>query len=625
LLASDGLGLLLLLAAAHETGLLRALLAALPSSSSLQRLLPLTRLRLLLTLLFLCAVGLRRTWDLRAYTGSALACVSGRLIAYGYRSTERFLAQLAKADADGPLSDALARWTHQLWSSGCEARPFPPAHQLSPPADDPFEPPTPARTLLYIDSHRKPVYTDETIPRGRIGRSGRVEKARTLICLHDAEGHVLLIHTARGDAHLIHHTPRILEHYAQATGQKLHAAVVIDREGMGASFLLTMLLSGHHVITCLRSDQYDGLASFTDVGAFAPLTVAADGTLIREVASARYQMSVPEQDAGSLTLQVALIRDWSHMQPVAADGELAWDADLEGAEGLWWLQDWQAPAAPARPREPRLFPIVSTDLTLSAEALVQLYRGRWPRQENVFKDWLLPLQLDCNHGYRKTPIPNSEVAKQRAELAAHEKTLNGRIALSRTRLHAALSRQQRAVCAQQAYAAAVLQGKADEDEERSLRQEQRRKRAVAAYDGELGKLEGYCRELREVRRTQAELEAKEQPMYELETRKDQIMTVMKVAMCNLGMYVRDRYFGPSYARASWRRLRPFFELGGAVHLEGEQLCVTLRPFNDRQLNRDLHELCAKVTAQPPRLPDGRRLVLEIQSEHRPYSKWHRRC
>ncbi len=39
----------------------------------------------LLTLLFLEAVGLRRTWDLRGYTGQALASLTGRRLAYGYR------------------------------------------------------------------------------------------------------------------------------------------------------------------------------------------------------------------------------------------------------------------------------------------------------------------------------------------------------------------------------------------------------------------------------------------------------------------------------------------------------------------------------------------------------------
>jgi hypothetical protein len=42
----------------------------------------------MLTLLFLEAVGLRRTWDLRGYTGQALALLTGRRLVYGYRHIE---------------------------------------------------------------------------------------------------------------------------------------------------------------------------------------------------------------------------------------------------------------------------------------------------------------------------------------------------------------------------------------------------------------------------------------------------------------------------------------------------------------------------------------------------------
>jgi hypothetical protein len=43
-----------------------------------------------LTLLFLGAVGIPRTWDLRGYTADGLALLTGRTRAYGYRCTEAF-------------------------------------------------------------------------------------------------------------------------------------------------------------------------------------------------------------------------------------------------------------------------------------------------------------------------------------------------------------------------------------------------------------------------------------------------------------------------------------------------------------------------------------------------------
>jgi hypothetical protein len=62
-----------------------------------------------------------------------------------------------------------------------------------------------------------------------------------------------------------------------------------------------------------------------------------------------------------------------------------------------------------------------------------------------------------------------------------------------------------------------------------------------------------------------DMAAKERIMYELDHRKDQVMTVYKVALANLAMWVRDHYFPASYAHATWLRLVPFFRLPAALH------------------------------------------------------------
>jgi hypothetical protein len=51
--------------------------------------------------------------------------------------------------------------------------------------------------------------------------------------------------------------------------------------------------------------------------------------------------------------------------------------------------------------------------------------------------------------------------------------------------------------------------------------------------------EKYCREQRELLRAIEDLEQQEREMYELDNRKDQVMTTCKVALTNLGMWVRD--------------------------------------------------------------------------------------
>lgn len=112
---------------------------------------------------------------------------------------------------------------------------------------------------------------------------------------------------------------------------------------------------------------------------------------MREVAPAKFNLSVTSPITGQpLELKVALIRDWRRHQ---RDPSTA----------------------------PKIVPVVTTSLEanpslLNASEVVTLattYRQRWPLQENVIKDWLLPLGLDINHGFKKLPIENSEVTKRR--------------------------------------------------------------------------------------------------------------------------------------------------------------------------------------------------------------------
>jgi hypothetical protein len=104
----EGIGSLLLLAAAHQTGFLATLSATIQGvansllSSGLPRNLAVVE-RLMLTLLFLPVAGLARTWDLRTYTATMLALLTGRGCAYSYAYVEQFLSRLAHGGADKSL------------------------------------------------------------------------------------------------------------------------------------------------------------------------------------------------------------------------------------------------------------------------------------------------------------------------------------------------------------------------------------------------------------------------------------------------------------------------------------------------------------------------------------------
>src|SRR6266699_5316314 len=116
-----------------------------------------------------------------------------------------------------------------------------------------------------------------------------------------------------------------------------------------------------------------------------------------------------------------MIRDQRRLVPVVPGEEDAalpsrWDADLPRNERAWWQEGWQATAAPVKEMTAKLIPIVTTAQTIDAVELAQTYIHRWPAQENVIKDYLLPLGLDTNHGFAKMAVENSEVAKRRIHL-----------------------------------------------------------------------------------------------------------------------------------------------------------------------------------------------------------------
>jgi hypothetical protein len=608
----EGAGGWLLLAGAHATGLVATLERAVATAraragSRLAHHRPQTRCGLVRTLLFLRVVGLRRPWDLRGYSGEGLAVLSGRRQAYGYRTVARFLREVAAAGGAQTLTDALGQWTTQVW------QPQRPRVAGTPPS-------------FYIDGHRKAVYSDVLVPRGLVGRRGAVLGCRALILLHDADGHPLFVTTHRGDLHLTVGVPEFLARY-EAHNPAL-GGFIIDREGMAAEFLAQLTQAGRQVVTLLRRDQYADLSSFSDVGPFVPWRYDRRGRLIQEVAAARYRLKRPDHPAEALDLSVALVRDLRPRRPAPPPSER--DDDLELA-----LRH----SGPLPPVLPRLLPIVVTAPVADPVPLAAAYLRRWPAQENSLKDFLLPLGLDTNHGYGKTPVVNAENAKRRAAVARRLAALQRGAAAARRRAVQALHVYARQATltqhclghaygalnrhrAQRSAAPPTVEQRTALDQARSLEAQAALHWAYAARTWarqrhETAKAQRYERDGRRFQQYLDELIAHERPMFELDNAQDQIMSVCTLALTNLVLWVRDQYFPAHYRQATWARLAPFFRLPGRITLSPTTVHVALRPFNDRALTRDLALLCEQVGALRPCLPDGRTLIVSIASVDRP--------
>ena len=171
--------------------------------------------------------------------------------------------------------------------------------------------------------------------------------------------------------------------------------------------------------------------------------------------------------------------------------------------------------------EPKLIPIVTTAAEADAVELVQTYTRRWPAQENVIRDWLIPLGIDTNHGYAKEQVVNSELTKRQTVVQGRVQRLEQLAQANRVRLtdlqEQAQHLQEQVHAYEQQWSDLSLQVIAFEatgqTEERDyfpvkVRQlatdwEVRRRKAkleknVARRQALLNKCEGYCQELRHV-------------------------------------------------------------------------------------------------------------------------------
>ncbi len=278
-------------------------------------------------------------------------------------------------------------------------------------------------------------------------------------------------------------------------------------------------------------------------------------------------------------MRVALVRDLCRRVPStlpSGEGSPSGDVYLESPS--WTDDEWVLNPSPAVPTEPALVPIVTTATEINVVELAEVYTHRWPAQENVIRDWLLPLGLDTNHGYAKKPVPNSEVEKKRAALEkrlANAKRWGEKARLVSVRASKTLDQRWKRAKARSREVYSELNDRLFAMEREGMSQYEyrtRRQELVAAVEEDLegywqsyyrahdrssreyDKWQGYRRLQREILRELEDLKAGARQVYELDDRKDQLMAVLKLALANLAMWVRDNCFPPEYARARWRRL-----------------------------------------------------------------------
>src|SRR5258708_21611235 len=111
----------------------------------------------------------------------------------------------------------------------------------------------------------------------------------------------------------------IVERYEYNAEEVQVKRIIVDREGMGTEFLAILHAERRTIVTILRTNQYQDLTSFCDVGTFLPLSADAKGQIIRALAPPRIILPFSAHPREQLHLQPSLIRDLPRLLAVLPD------------------------------------------------------------------------------------------------------------------------------------------------------------------------------------------------------------------------------------------------------------------------------------------------------------------
>ena len=148
-------------------------------------------------------------------------------------------------------------------------------------------------------------------------------------------------------------------------------------EGIASEFLAGLAKDGRYVVTVLRTNQYEGIESFTGAGKLVLLSCDRQGEVTREVAPAGYSLLLPDHPGISLDLRVALVRDLRGPVPCPTPQDRPSAPHADYADNPSSFEDaWIASAAPSVPTEPALVAIVTTATEIDPVEMARVYSHR---------------------------------------------------------------------------------------------------------------------------------------------------------------------------------------------------------------------------------------------------------
>ena len=539
-----------------------------------------------LHLIFLPVLDANRPWQLRYALGDGLLGVCR--IAYRFDTVERFLGELTRLRVGHDLRRGLCRtWVQILTEMG------EPLH-------------------IYVDPHLKPHWTRLFMPCGKVATLNRVMPCTRQVVVTNAQGYVWEIIDQVGDDHLTHTLLGLEQEMEQVTGHAV-TLTVADREANGLELAQKYAQSDHFaLLTLLDSTASAGLIvgtpafrkTFRLTGRWQPLATQAGESLAPAI--------------------------WAPGPEGSQDPRVLWLVRDDGSLKLLAVYSLSRPVADCAP---------DAAAVLKGRAARTLYRARWSASENVIREMVHGDNLNENYGYDYHPVPNRLRQRQQAKAQAQVNTTQTQLANTQRQLaevHARLAQYEQTWATQRA---ALDTARTERQAELHTRQQaaqptRRVEQQLAQLDRQADRLDRrHVQRTHKIQtRTLAQLDARrdqleatlaerqatlaqidiDQPMFERDLEKDQIMADFQAALLNAHRWCCNHYFTGEWSRLELETATArIYRQRGHVTYADARVDVTLAAFAYRSEQTLAEAACARFNAARVHDAAGRLIVMAV--------------
>ena len=512
-------------------------------------------------LVYMPIFQMERIWHFKTvYPRDGLGALCGTGLPYKYHTMDKFLREISLLDIDKQLSRDLARAYLEVFGLKFETR---------------------EEQTFYIDCHKKVLWTKKNVPKGLHATRNKILKCLDVYFIHDCSGMPILPWSRPGDSHLVHELLPIVGELEKAVGENIVKLAIFDREGLSLALFCEITERGKRFITILRDNQYDSEADFLfDEGSrWEPITIeTAKGRKRYKIKDGR-KILTDKQSNKQYEVRAILAKDLS-------SGEM---------------------------------PVFVTNIMKSEEPdakhIVRAYIKRWD-QENSFKQMKPGLYLDTNHGTKTVAMKENRVIKRKiekleGELRAKNKTIESARERIKNKLESITKKKavmrnkiQQLRARSKSIDRKLLQEDSPERKESLLKkhEEIRLKETetrsyyesvVNKWQSEIDNKRIYIRnkteETKALRDRIARIDRKE-PLFEIDTRKDHIMTNVEVALNNADLFLKKHFAPAAYKNSDFKTFRDIlYKQDGFIKETEDEILVSLKHYRQEPEHQMLAE------------------------------------